>query len=187
MLVVEDDLPLAQLLHQQLRAKSHDVSVVHDGEAARQAIADGKFDLIILDLNLPKLDGISLLQRIRPVQPRLPVLVLTARHRVEDRALSLDAGADDCMVKPFSFVELHARVRALLRRNTGPISRVSRVADLLLDREDCGNCHFESVAGVLGASFSAGLETCHHYLVGLFIPQISAPASYPLRFGATRY
>lgn len=94
-LVVEDDAPLAQLLCQQLQAKSHEVSVVHDGEAARQAIVDERFDLIILDLNLPRLDGISLLQQVRPMQPRLPVLVLTARHRVEDRALSLDAGADD--------------------------------------------------------------------------------------------
>ena len=135
LLVVEDDIPLAHLLRQQLESKSYVVSVVHDGEAAEQTIQDGKFDLIILDLNLPKLDGVSLLQRVRPTQPRLPVLVLTARSRVQDRALSLDTGADDCMVKPFSFVELHARVRALLRRNTGPISRVSQVADLTLDRE----------------------------------------------------
>jgi two-component system copper resistance phosphate regulon response regulator CusR len=135
LLVVEDDIPLAHLLRQQLESKSYVVSVVHDGEAAEQTIQDGKFDLIILDLNLPKLDGVSLLQRVRPTQPRLPVLVLTARGRVQDRALSLDTGADDCMVKPFSFVELHARVRALLRRNTGPISRVSQVADLTLDRE----------------------------------------------------
>ncbi|MGA9564883.1 MAG: response regulator transcription factor [Candidatus Korobacteraceae bacterium] len=135
LLVVEDDIPLAHLLRQQLETKSYVVSVVHDGEAAEQVIQDGKFDLIILDLNLPKLDGVSLLRRVRPTQPRLPVLVLTARSRVQDRALSLDTGADDCMVKPFSFVELHARVRALLRRNTGPISRVSQVADLTLDRE----------------------------------------------------
>jgi DNA-binding response OmpR family regulator len=135
LLVVEDDIPLAHLLRQQLETKSYVVSVVHDGEAAEQIIQDGKFDLVILDLNLPKLDGVSLLQRVRPAQPRLPVLVLTARNRVQDRALSLDTGADDCMVKPFSFVELHARVRALLRRNTGPISRVSQVADLVLDRE----------------------------------------------------
>jgi len=135
-LVVEDDVPLAQLLRQQLENKSYAVSVVHDGEAAQQAIEGGKFDLVILDLNLPKLDGVSLLQNVRPSQPRLPVLVLTARNRVEDRALSLDTGADDCMVKPFSFVELHARVRALLRRNSGPISRVSQLADLVLDREE---------------------------------------------------
>ena len=135
-LVVEDDAPLAQLLRQQLQAKGYEVSVLNDGESARQAIEDGRFDLVILDLNLPKLDGVSLLQQVRPRQPRLPVLVLTARSRVEDRALSLDVGADDCMVKPFSFVELHARVRALLRRNHGPISRISQVADLVLNREE---------------------------------------------------
>lgn len=94
-LVVEDDVPLAQLLRQQLETKSYAVSVVHDGEAAQKIIQDGKFDLVILDLNLPKLDGVSLLQQVRPSQPRLPVLVLTARSRVEDRALSLDTGADD--------------------------------------------------------------------------------------------
>ncbi|HZD31235.1 MAG TPA: response regulator transcription factor [Candidatus Angelobacter sp.] len=134
-LVVEDDVPLAQLLCQQLETQSYAVSMAHDGESARQAIEEGRFDLLILDLNLPRLDGISLLRLIRPAQPRLPVLVLTARNRVEDRALSLDTGADDCMVKPFSFVELQARVRALLRRSSGPVSRVSQVADLVLSRE----------------------------------------------------
>lgn len=133
--MVEDDVPLANLLRQQLESKSYAVSMVHDGESARQAIQDAKFDLVILDLNLPKLDGVSLLKQVRPSRPRLPVLVLTARSRVEDRALSLDTGADDCMVQPFSFIELHARVRALLRRNNGPVSRVSRIADLTLDRE----------------------------------------------------
>jgi two-component system copper resistance phosphate regulon response regulator CusR len=134
-LVVEDDVALARLLQQQLEVKSYAVTVLHDGEAGRQAIQDGRFDLVILDLNLPKLDGVSLLQRVRPSLPRMPVLVLTARNRIEDRALSLDAGADDCMVKPFSFVELHARVRALLRRNSGTISRTSQVSDLVLNRE----------------------------------------------------
>jgi len=134
-LVVEDDIPLAQLLQRQLEGKAYAVSVLHDGESARQAIADGRFDLVILDLTLPKLDGVSLLRQVRPSQPRLPVLVLTARNRVEDRALSLDSGADDCMNKPFSFIELHARVRALLRRNTGTVTRASQVGDLVLDRE----------------------------------------------------
>lgn len=134
-LVVEDDVPLAQLLRHQLELQSYAVSTAHDGESAQQAIQDGRFDLVILDLNLPKLDGMSLLHQIRPTMPRLPVLVLTARNRVEDRALSLDTGADDCMVKPFSFVELYARVRALLRRSSGPVSRVSQVADLVLNRE----------------------------------------------------
>jgi len=134
-LVVEDDKPLAELLRQQLEAKSYLVSVVHDGEAARDAICGGGFDLVILDLNLPKLDGVQVLRQVRPSVPRLPVLVLTARNRVEDKALALDTGADDCMVKPFSFVELHARVRALLRRSSGPVGKISQVADLVLDRE----------------------------------------------------
>jgi len=134
-LVVEDDQPLAHLLRQQLEARSCAVTTANDGEVARQTIQEQRFDLVILDLNLPKLDGVSLLRQIRPLLPRLPVLVLTARHRVEDRALSLDTGADDCMVKPFSFVELHARVRALLRRSCGPVSKVAQVADLVLDRE----------------------------------------------------
>jgi two-component system, OmpR family, copper resistance phosphate regulon response regulator CusR len=135
-LVVDDDVPLAKLLRQQLESQSYDVSLSHDGESARQAIQDGRFDLVVLDLNLPKLDGISLLQQIRPSHPRLPVLVLTARNQVADRARSLDTGADDCMAKPFSFLELHARVRALLRRSSGPVSRVSQVADLTLNREE---------------------------------------------------
>ena len=135
-LVVEDDIPLAQLLRQQLEGKAYSVHVVHDGEEARRILEAEKFDLVILDLNLPKLDGVTLLRHIRPANPRLPVLVLTARSLVEDRALSLDTGADDCMVKPFSFIELHARVRALLRRNNGAVSRISQVADLSLDREE---------------------------------------------------
>ena len=134
-LIVEDDLPLAELLRKQLETKSYAVSVVNDGEAAETAIQDNRFDLVILDLNLPKRDGFTVLQHIRPSLPRMPVLVLTARNRVEDRALSLDTGADDCMVKPFSFMELHARVRALLRRNSGLVKKVSQVADLVLNRE----------------------------------------------------
>ena len=134
-LVVEDDMPLAQLLCQQLQARSYSVSAVHDGETAQQTIQDQRFDLVILDLNLPKVDGVSLLRHIRPSLPRLPILVLTARNRVEDRALALDAGGDDCMVKPFSFLELHARVRALLRRSTESVTKVTKVADLVLSRE----------------------------------------------------
>jgi len=134
-LVVEDDKPLAELLRQQLEIESYSVTVLHDGESARASLPGGRFDLVVLDLNLPKLDGISLLKQVRPSLARLPVLVLTARSRVEDRALALDAGADDCMMKPFSFVELHARVRALLRRNSGRINKISQVADLVLNRE----------------------------------------------------
>jgi DNA-binding response OmpR family regulator len=136
-LVVEDDVPLAGFLSQELQAESFAVDLVHDGEAGLASLQNGRrYDLLILDLNLPKLDGISLLQQARPAKPRLPMIVLSARSRVEDRVLALQSGADDFLVKPFSFAELLARVRALLRRNSGPVENTSTVADLTLHREE---------------------------------------------------
>jgi DNA-binding response OmpR family regulator len=95
-----------------------------------------RYDLLILDLNLPRLDGISVIKRMRPAQPRLPMLVVTARCRVEDKVMALRAGADDCVAKPFSLMELLARVRALMRRNTGMIPNCSSVGDLVFYREE---------------------------------------------------
>jgi len=91
---------------------------------------------LILDLNLPKMDGVSVLKQVRPKQPQLPILVLTGRTQVEDRVLSLDSGADDCLLKPFAFTELMARVRALLRRNPQLPGTPMQVADLMLDKRD---------------------------------------------------
>jgi len=88
----------------------------------------------VLDLNLPTMDGLGVLSAIRPHKPNLPVLVLTARSRVEDRVQTLDTGADDCLNKPFSYTELSARVRALLRRGRSSAESVLQVADLFLDR-----------------------------------------------------
>ncbi len=133
-LVVEDDAPLATFVRKGLEAEHYAVDVAEDGEMARQMAADSDYDLMILDLNLPKLDGIGVLRAVRPHKPSLPVLVLTARSRVEDRVQSLDTGADDCLIKPFSFTELSARVRALLRRGPRTIETVLRVSDLELDR-----------------------------------------------------
>ena len=136
-LIVEDDQSLAGFLSQELQAASFAVDLVHDGEEALELLQHKrKYDLLILDLNLPGLDGISLLQHVRPSLPRLPMLVLTARSRVEDKVMALQNGADDCLVKPFSFVELLARVRALLRRNSGVIPNSSRIGDLVLYREE---------------------------------------------------
>jgi DNA-binding response OmpR family regulator len=113
------------------------VDVAHDGEAALAALQEQRLhDLLILDLNLPKLDGMGLLERVRPPRPRLPIMVLTGRSRVEEKVLALQKGADDFVAKPFSFVELLARVRALLRRNTGMIQNSSKVGDLTLHREE---------------------------------------------------
>jgi two-component system copper resistance phosphate regulon response regulator CusR len=112
------------------------VELIHDGEAALSSLQDHRYDLLILDLNLPKLDGISLLERVRPAQPRLPMLVLTARCRVEDKVSAFHSGADDCLTKPFSLVELLARVQALMRRNSGLIPNCSKVGDLVLHRQE---------------------------------------------------
>ncbi len=133
-LVVEDDAPLASFVRKGLEAEHYAVDIAQDGELAREMASENDYDLVVLDLNLPKLDGISVLTAIRPKKPSLPVLVLTARSRVKDRVLSLDTGADDCLIKPFSFTELSARVRALLRRGPRTIETVLRVADLELDR-----------------------------------------------------
>jgi DNA-binding response OmpR family regulator len=133
-LVVEDDAALASYIRKGLESEHYAVDVALDGEQGALMASDLDYDLMVLDLNLPKLDGISVLRNVRPDKPQLPVLVLTARPRVEDRILALDSGADDCVIKPFSYSELSARVRALLRRGRPSVSSVLQVADLKLDR-----------------------------------------------------
>jgi DNA-binding response OmpR family regulator len=136
-LIVDEDASLANFLSQELQAESFAAEVLHDGEAALRALQEhGRHDLVILDLNLPKLDGMSLIRRVRPEKPRLPMLVLTARSRVEDKVLAFQSGTDDFLAKPFSFAELLARVQALLRRQTGVIPNLSEVGDLRLYREE---------------------------------------------------
>jgi two-component system copper resistance phosphate regulon response regulator CusR len=136
-LVAEDDEPLAAFLRAELEAQNFVVDLVHDGEDAFLAVnTKRRYDLVIVDLNLPKLDGIELIMKVRPTQPRLPVLVLTARNTVEDKVNALQRGADDCLTKPFSMLELLARIHALVRRNSGVVPNMSQVADLTLLREE---------------------------------------------------
>ena len=116
-LIAEDDAALAGFVRQGLQGEHYQVDVVEDGEQARAMGSEVDYDLVILDLNLPKLDGVSVLRHLRLKRPSLPVLVLTQRSRVEDRVQCLDIGADDYLPKPFSFSELSARIRALLRRS----------------------------------------------------------------------
>ena len=137
LLIAEDDVPLSQFLRRGLQSEKNGVDVVNDGESALHALSQTRYSLLILDLNLPKRDGMSILQEVRPKSPMMPILVLTARSRLEDRIMALDAGADDCMVKPFSFQELLARTRALMRRNVGGGSRTAlQVGDLSLNRSE---------------------------------------------------
>jgi len=135
-LVVEDDKAVANFVKRGLESEQYAVDVAVDGEEAQALVEAASFDLIILDLVLPKVDGWDVLKQIRNRKPSPPVLILSGRARVEDRVKGLDLGADDYLTKPFSFSELSARVRALLRRNPSSFDIVLRVADLGLDRAE---------------------------------------------------
>lgn len=135
-LVVEDDVPLAHFLRRGLEASNYAVSVAHEGEAALAAISGNGYDLLVTDLNLPKVDGITLIKQVSATLPKLPILVLSARAAIEDRITTLDSGADDYLVKPFSLQELLARTRALLRRNSSSPKRIIQVSDLILNRPE---------------------------------------------------
>ena len=133
-LVAEDDAALASFVKKGLESEHYAVDVSSDGEQARAMAGELDFDLVVLDLNLPRLDGVAILRFLRTRKPSMPILVLTGRTRVEDRVLCLDLGADDYLGKPFSFTELSARIRALMRRSHLPAESVLAVDDLKLDR-----------------------------------------------------
>jgi DNA-binding response OmpR family regulator len=134
-LVVDDDIPLCKFLGRELKRKNFSVEVRNDGETACENLQESICDLLILDLNLPKMSGVAVLKQFRLNHPRLPILVLTARNRTEELVSVLEQGADDYMIKPFSFMELQARIRCLLRRNSAlPVSS-SKVGDLTINRE----------------------------------------------------
>jgi two-component system copper resistance phosphate regulon response regulator CusR len=133
-LIAEDDNALAGFVRKGLESEHYAVDVSADGEQSRAMAGEFDYDLVVLDLNLPRLDGVAILRYLRTRKPTMPLLVLTGRSRVEDRVQCLDLGADDYMVKPFSFSELSARIRALLRRSHLPAESVLAVDDLKLDR-----------------------------------------------------
>ena len=133
LLVVEDEKKVARFIKQGLEEEGYAVDVAHDGEEGLTMGLDGVHDLIILDISLPRMDGIQVLGRLREKKVATPVLLLTARAAVEDKVLGLDAGADDYLTKPFAFEELVARVRALLRRRGEGGASLLRYADLTLD------------------------------------------------------
>ncbi len=139
-LVAEDDRPVASFLKKGLEAEHYAVDIVPDGQEALYMAEEYDYDLVLLDLVLPKMDGLQVLRQIRTRKKNLPVLVLTGRTRVEDRVKGLDLGADDYMIKPFAFRELTARVRALLRRGEGRVDFKLQVDDLemnLVERTVC--------------------------------------------------
>jgi two-component system, OmpR family, response regulator len=133
-LIVEDDLTIAGFLIKGLREAGFAVDHAADGEAGTQLAITEPYDVAIVDLMLPKLDGLSLIQRLREQKVRTAVIILSARHSVDDRVKGLESGGDDYLTKPFAFAELLARVQALIRRTTGtPDSTRLVVGDLIMD------------------------------------------------------
>jgi len=131
-LVVEDEKRIADFLSRGLESAGYAVDHAPEGQTALDLVHHTEYDLIILDLGLPDIDGLQVLQKIRNRKSSPPVLILSARDAVDDRVKGLEVGADDYLVKPFAFVELLARVRALLRRGQPTPERL-QVADLVLD------------------------------------------------------
>jgi two-component system, OmpR family, response regulator MprA len=133
-LVVDDEPAVRRALERALRLDSHDVALAADGEEALDALAASPADAVILDVLMPRLDGLEVARRMRQAGDRTPILMLTARDAIDDRVTGLDVGADDYLVKPFALRELQARLRALLRRSgEGTDGEVLRFADLVLD------------------------------------------------------
>ena len=132
-LVVEDDPVLADGLLHVLRQSKYNVTHENNGKRADSLLAAQEFDLVILDMGLPDMDGAEILRRLRHRKKSVPVLILTARDKVQDRVLGLDMGADDYLTKPFDLPELEARVRSLLRRGHSAGSALLQVGSLCLD------------------------------------------------------
>jgi two-component system response regulator QseB len=133
LLLVEDDAMIGNAAQQGLRQEGHAVDWVRDGREGEAAVANGVYDLLLLDLGLPRKDGLSVLRSLRAKGVQVPVLIITARDAVSDRVAGLDAGADDYLVKPFDLDELAARVRAVMRRHAGRSAATLRVGELEID------------------------------------------------------
>ena len=132
-LVVEDEVNLNDIIVKKLKLEHYGVDSCFDGKAALDYIFSIEYDVIILDIMMPKLNGFEVLKKIRNQNIKTPVLLLTARDGIEDRVQGLDFGADDYLIKPFAFDELLARIRVLLRRNTNNASNVFTIANLTVN------------------------------------------------------
>ncbi|HIF02271.1 MAG TPA: response regulator, partial [Nitrospinaceae bacterium] len=132
-LVVEDDKKVAGFIKKGLEEETYAVDVAYDGEDGLQFGSEGQYDLIILDIMLPKIDGLEILSQLRGQGKDTPILLLTAKDAVDDKVTGLNEGADDYLTKPFAFSELLARVRVLLRRGKAEVKTTLMILDLTLD------------------------------------------------------
>jgi DNA-binding response OmpR family regulator len=133
LLLVEDERKVLRNLERGLQSEGYDVTTASNGETGLELAKTESYDCIVLDLMLPKLEGLEVVLRLRSAGKTTPILILTARDTVEDRVIGLDAGADDYLVKPFAFAELLARLRVLLRRGREERETVLRLDDLEMD------------------------------------------------------
>ena len=132
-LIVEDDKKVAGFIKKGLEEETYAVDVSYDGEDGLHLGSEGQYDLIILDIMLPKIDGLEILSQLRDQGRDTPILLLTAKDAVDDRVTGLNKGADDYLTKPFAFSELLARVRVLLRRGKAEVKTTLQISDLTLD------------------------------------------------------
>ncbi len=132
-LIVEDDVAIARVVKRGLEQAGFQADVAQDGVAGFEAVFKASYNIIVLDIMLPRMDGFRVCEELRKRKVRIPILMLTARGAVDDRVKGLDTGADDYLPKPFDFNELLARIRALLRRDKVHKSRIIQVADLEID------------------------------------------------------
>ena len=132
-LIVEDEKKVAGFIKKGLEEETYAVDVACDGEEGLHLGSEGQYDLIILDIMLPKINGLEILSQLRTQGKDIPILLLTAKDAVDDRVTGLNKGADDYLTKPFAFSELLARVRVLLRRGKAEVKTILQIADLTLD------------------------------------------------------
>ena len=143
LLLVEDNDTLADALSRSLAKQDYAVDVLTEGDCADEVLATQTYDLIILDLSLPKMDGLEVLRNLRRRGSDSPVLILTARTEVKERVAGLDLGADDYLTKPFALEELEARVRAMLRRRSGEAKSTAIAHGVLTFDTQCRTCRIE--------------------------------------------
>lgn len=167
-LLVEDNRSLASWVAKALRQSGMVVDCMHDGAHADHVLLTQVYDIVLLDLTLPRMDGITVLRHLRARESRVPVLVLTVKSSIEDRVLGLDAGADDYLAKPFDLSELEARIRALVRRAQGVVRNDISIGSL--QYESAGR-HFR-IAGQ-----TIDLAPREHNVLELLITHVNTPVS----------